>query len=69
MDDIQNLIPVPMIGFKALHQRIKAQEVQTKAHQGIQTESTLFCIFNFFDGHFLDLEPSSRVQDLYFLVT
>jgi hypothetical protein len=50
----QNLIPVPMIGFKALHQRIKAQEVQTKAHQGIQLRVNFF---SFIDDHFVDLEP------------
>ncbi|KAJ8297550.1 hypothetical protein KUTeg_024081 [Tegillarca granosa] len=31
--DPENLIPVPMIGFKALNQRTKHQEQQTKAHQ------------------------------------
>ncbi|XP_078325734.1 nuclear pore complex protein Nup54-like isoform X2 [Crassostrea virginica] len=31
--DPDNLVPVPMIGFKALHQRLKHQEQQTQAHQ------------------------------------
>ncbi|XP_061189372.1 nucleoporin p54-like [Saccostrea echinata] len=31
--DPENLIPVPMIGFKTLHQRLKHQEQQTQAHQ------------------------------------
>ncbi|KAK3099683.1 hypothetical protein FSP39_007976 [Pinctada imbricata] len=31
--DPSNLIPIPMIGFKALHERMKHQEQQTKAHQ------------------------------------
>lgn len=31
--DPDSLVPVPMIGFKALHQRLKHQEQQTQAHQ------------------------------------
>ncbi|XP_056011625.1 nuclear pore complex protein Nup54-like [Ostrea edulis] len=31
--DPDSLIPAPMIGFKALHQRLKHQEQQTQAHQ------------------------------------
>jgi len=30
----KTLLPVPMIGFKSLQQRIKSQETQTKSHQG-----------------------------------
>jgi len=32
--DSKTLLPVPMIGFKSLQQRIKSQETQTKSHQG-----------------------------------
>jgi len=32
--DTKRFIPVPIIGFKALHQRIKVQEDQAKSHQG-----------------------------------
>ena len=31
--DPERLIPVPMIGFKELHTRLKCQEQQTKLHQ------------------------------------
>jgi hypothetical protein len=54
-----------MIGFKALHQRIKAQEVQTKAHQGIKQRVNFFFL-SFFDDLFVDLEPWTLVQDFYF---
>lgn len=31
--DPERLIPVPMIGFRELHRRLKFQEQQTKLHQ------------------------------------
>ena len=30
----KKLLPVPMIGFKSLQQRIRSQEGQSKSHQG-----------------------------------
>ena len=40
--DPENLIPVPMIGFKELQKRLKHQEQQTKLHQARLDVNSIF---------------------------
>lgn len=42
--DPESLIPVPVVGFNALQQRMKHQEQQTKAHQQRLDVNIPYCI-------------------------